>query len=101
MYKDMGLAPAYFTSDSASEFTISPSTGVLKPYGSEGTNFIVSFLPRMYGKIYVGKLIIETEDMQWTYEVRGDNPKYEQPSGSVKVVARLPSEQDPGAIDRC
>ena len=92
---------AYFTSDSASEFTISPSTGVLKPYGSEGTNFIVSFLPRMYGKIYVGKLIIETEDMQWTYEVRGDNPKYEQPSGSVKVVARLPSEQDPGAIDRC
>ena len=87
---------AYFSADSPSEFSVSPASGILQPYGSEGTNFIVTFLPRMYGKIYVGKLVIETEEMQWAYEVRGENPKYEQPAGSAKVAARLPSEQDPG-----
>jgi hypothetical protein len=61
--------------------------------------FIISFLPMMQGKIYVDKLAIEIKEMQWTYEVRGENPNYEQPSGAVKVVARaarLPSDQDPG-----
>jgi len=87
---------AFFSAESPSEFTISPTSGILEPYGSEGSNFIITFLPRTYGKIYIGKLVIETEEMQWTYEVRGDHPKYEQPSGSVKVASRLLSDQDPG-----
>lgn len=42
---------------------------MLQPLGGEGTNFVISFNPAEYGKNYTGKLIIETDDMQWTYEV--------------------------------
>jgi hypothetical protein len=56
---------AFFTHDSATEFSIYPKSGVLEPFGKEGTNFIVSFTPTEYGKNKIGKLIIQTEEMQW------------------------------------
>lgn len=65
---------AYFTSDSAAEFQVHPKSGLLEPYGKEGTNFIVSFTPTEYGKAKIGRLIIQTEEMQWTYEIRGSHP---------------------------
>jgi len=40
---------AYFTSDSAAEFLCYPKTGMLEPYGKDGTNCIVSFTPTEYG----------------------------------------------------
>ena len=54
---------AFFTPDSAPEFVVYPKTGLLEPYGKEGTTFIVSFTPTEYGKAKVGKLVIQTEEM--------------------------------------
>ena len=70
---------AFFTAESAVEFVCHPKSGLLEPYGKEGTNFIVSFTPTEYGKTKVGKLVIQTEEMQWTYEIRGSHPQYKIP----------------------
>eukprot|EP00826_Nyctotherus_ovalis_P038520 TRINITY_DN3612_c0_g1_i6.p1 TRINITY_DN3612_c0_g1~~TRINITY_DN3612_c0_g1_i6.p1 ORF type:complete len:1173 (+),score=401.21 TRINITY_DN3612_c0_g1_i6:253-3771(+) len=70
---------AFFTHDSATEFSVYPKTGVLEPFGKDGTNFIVSFTPTEYGKHKIGKLLIQTEEMQWTYEIRGSHPEYKIP----------------------
>ena len=40
---------AYFTAKSSKHFSVSPSSGVLAPYGTEGTPFVVSFSPTEYG----------------------------------------------------
>jgi len=73
---------AYMSVDSPEVFSVSPRHGVLEPLGSAtgGTEFLVSFTPLEYGKSMVGKLVIETEDMQWTYEIRGTHPKYVPPN---------------------
>eukprot|EP01034_Spumella_vulgaris_P029495 gene29495-36557_t len=65
---------AYFTAKSSPHFSVSPSTGVLAPYGAEGTPFTVTFSPKVYGNIEIGTLVILTEDAQWNYEVRGSYP---------------------------
>ena len=60
---------ASFTPDSPCKFTVFPNEGVLEPPGrGDGTVFIVSFTPTEYGKTQVGKLVIQTEEMQWSYE---------------------------------
>jgi hypothetical protein len=46
---------AYFTTESAAEFLVYPKSGLLEPYGKDGTNFIVSFTPTEYGKAKSGK----------------------------------------------
>jgi len=51
-------------------------------FDRDGTNFIVSFTPTEYGKAKVGKLVIQTEEMQWTYEIRGSHPHYKIPEVS-------------------
>ena len=71
---------AHFTPDSAQDFAVHPKNGQLEPYGKEGTNFIVSFTPTEYGKQKIGRLVIQTEEMQWTYEIRGSHPQYKIPS---------------------
>lgn len=85
---------AFFTADSAAEFGIYPKSGMLEPYGKEGTNFIVSFTPTEYGKAMLGRLIIQTEDMQWSYELRGSHPQYKIPEvkGGRFVNNRLSKE---------
>jgi hypothetical protein len=84
---------AYFTAESATEFVCHPKSGLLEPYGKEGTNFIVSFTPTEYGKTKVGRLVIQTEEMQWTYEIRGSHPQYKipQPSGG-RIENKLSKE---------
>jgi hypothetical protein len=42
---------AYFSAKSSPHFSVSPSTGTLAPYGSEGTPFVVTFAPVDYGTI--------------------------------------------------
>lgn len=37
---------AYFSVESPPEFTVTPTEGILEAYGTEGTNFIVSFMPK-------------------------------------------------------
>lgn len=84
---------AYFTADSAAEFIVYPKNGLLEPYGKEGTNFIVSFTPTEYGKAKIGRLVIQTEEMQWTYEIRGSHPHYKIPEvGGGRIQNKLSKE---------
>lgn len=81
---------AHFTAESAAEFAVNPKQGVLEPYGKDGTTFIVSFTPTEYGKAKIGKLVIQTEEMQWTYEVRGSHPHYRIPEvGGGRIENKL------------
>jgi len=81
---------AFFTADSAPEFVVYPKSGLLEPYGKEGTNFIVSFTPTEYGKAKIGRMVIQTEEMQWTYEIRGSHPQYRIPEvGGGRIANRL------------
>mmetsp|Transcript_2711 Transcript_2711/g.6777 ORF Transcript_2711/g.6777 Transcript_2711/m.6777 type:complete len:270 (-) Transcript_2711:170-979(-) len=77
---------AYFTSDTPSVFSVSPVSGVLPRAGAQGHLFTVTYAPMEYGKPVQGVLVILTNEMQWSYEVRGTHPQYQTP-----VAARDPS----------
>ena len=70
---------AYFSHDSSSEFSVTPREGQLSQQGMEGTQFVICYLPVEYGKIKIGKLIIETDEVQWIFEVRGTHMDYKPP----------------------
>jgi len=81
---------AFFDAESAYEFTVQPTSGVLEPAGTSGTTFIITYKPTEYGKPVQGKLIIQTEDVYWSYLVRGTHPKYSAPvADKPKVATRL------------
>ncbi|KAJ0394854.1 hypothetical protein ATCC90586_004653 [Pythium insidiosum] len=66
---------AEFSAGSSSAFTVYPTQGVLPPFGSaEGASLVVSFTPTGYGKMQSGQLVIFTEEMQWTFNVKGAYP---------------------------
>jgi hypothetical protein len=67
---------AYFSARSSSHFTISPPIGVLAPYGSDGTPFVVTFSPTEYGSREIAHLVIVTDDTQWNYEIIGTYPEF-------------------------
>ncbi|XP_078087998.1 cilia- and flagella-associated protein 47 [Mustelus asterias] len=71
---------AHFLPSSDQEFVVSPQTGELLPLGSSGTLFTVGFTPRMYSKKYKAKLLVQTMDMQWMYEINGLDPQYTPPN---------------------
>ena len=50
---------AYFVAGSDQEFSVSPQTGELKAIGTNGTLITVGFRPRIYGKNYQGKLVVQ------------------------------------------
>ena len=77
---------AYFSTDSAYTLDVKPSNGLLAPAGSDGTQFAVSFSPTEYGKLQRGRLIIQTAEMQWTYEVVGTHPQFQLPTNVVSKV---------------
>ena len=70
---------SYFSHDSSAEFSIIPKEGILKEAGKAGTNFIISYLPIEYGKVKIAKLIIETDEVQWLFEIRGSHLEYKLP----------------------
>lgn len=70
---------SYFSHDSSAEFSVVPREGILDQAGRKGTNFIVSYLPVEYGKIKIAKLIIETDEIQWLFEIRGSHLDYKPP----------------------
>jgi hypothetical protein len=37
--------------------------------GGEGVEFAISYAPTEYGKDKIGRLIIQTDEMQWLFEV--------------------------------
>ena len=88
---------AYFSPDSPQEFSVTPTKGQLPPMPASiqearqsGQPVEVSFTSSQYGKTLTGTLIVETDDMQWRYEVRGTLPKYQPPTGvRSKVNNRL------------
>jgi len=81
---------AFFDAESAYEFTVQPTSGVLEPTGTSGTTFIITYKPTEYGKPVQGKLIIQTEDVYWSYLVNGTFPKYSAPiADKPKVATRL------------
>ena len=70
---------AYFSHDSSSEFSVSPREGTLDQSGRDGTQFVICYLPVEYGKIKIGKLIVETDEVEWIFEVRGSHLDYKPP----------------------
>ena len=70
---------AYFSHDSSSEFSVTPREGTLDQSGRDGSQFVICYLPVEYGKIKIGKLIIETDEVQWIFEVRGTHLDYKPP----------------------
>ena len=55
----------------------------------EGELFTISYLPLEYGKAVRGTLIVLTDEMQWSYDVRGAQPRYDVPQGEAQVEQRL------------
>jgi len=84
---------AFFDAESAYEFTVSPTSGVLEPAGTSGTTFIITYKPTEYGKPVQGKLIVQTEDVYWSYLVRGTHPKYSAPVADKPKVATRHSKE--------
>ncbi|RLN56143.1 hypothetical protein BBJ29_005156 [Phytophthora kernoviae] len=74
-FREPAAFMAEFSVGSSSAFTVYPSEGELPPFGNEdGASFIVSFTPTGYGKMQSGQLVITTEEMQWTFNVKGTYP---------------------------
>jgi len=81
---------AFFDAESAYEFTVQPTAGVLEPAGTSGTIFTITYKPTEYGKPVQGKLIIQTQEVYWSYLVKGTHPKYSAPvADKAKVITRL------------
>jgi len=84
---------AFFDAESAYEFVVQPTSGVLEPAGTAGTTFVITYKPTEYGKPVQGKLVIQTEDVYWSYLVRGTHPKYIVPViDKPRVETRLGKE---------
>ena len=76
---------AYFSPESPSVFSVTPAAGVLTRAGAGGQLFTISYTPLEYGKAVRGTLLILTDEMQWSYDVRGSHPKYSAPRGQAAV----------------
>ena len=80
---------AYFSHDSTTEFSVTPTEGILEQQGKKGTQFVVCYLPVEYGKVKIGKLIIETEEVMWIFEIRGSHTDYKPPDIREKNINKL------------
>lgn len=78
---------AFFAPNSDPEFTVAPTSGELTPAGTEGTLIKVSYKPQIYGKTHMAKLVVQTSDMQWTYDVIGTTADYSPPNVRSKIVS--------------
>ncbi|KAM6211408.1 cilia- and flagella-associated protein 47 [Sarcoramphus papa] len=78
---------AHFLAGSDPEFLVVPQAGELLPAGTVGTHITVGFKPRMYGKKHTATLVIQTQSMQWTYEINGLPPQTIPPTRPAKVVS--------------
>lgn len=78
-FKQYASFEAFFAEGSDPFFIIQPEKGILEPYGREGTQFVVSFTPVEYGAPKAATLVIRTDDMQWSYLIKGTHPTYHRP----------------------
>ena len=65
-------------------FTVSPIKGVLSPAGTDPTQFVISFRPTEYGRgTASAKLVIQSELVMWSFQVKGSFPRY-TPQTAIK-----------------
>ncbi|KNC96854.1 uncharacterized protein SPPG_07686 [Spizellomyces punctatus DAOM BR117] len=67
---------AYFVEQDKG-FVVLPQAGVLVPeerMGEKDNSLVVGYRAREYGKTVVGVLVVECEDVSWTFEIRGITP---------------------------
>ena len=92
---------AAFSLDTPPEFSVSPSAGVLpsstsaaavRGTGSSSSSaataaaLVVSFVPREYGMVYHGRLVVDTAVAQWAWRVEGRVREPQVPSGTAARV---------------
>lgn len=78
---------AFFAPNSDLEFTVTPTSGELAPAGSDGTLIRVAYKPQIYGKTHKAKLVVQTSDVQWTYDIIGTTADYSPPNMRSKLVS--------------
>ena len=74
---------AYFSKETPSDFTVYPTSGILKvdsDKGPDDNKFTIQFKPSTYGKSFNGTLYIEAGEMSWSFEVKGIPQKYRRPT---------------------
>jgi hypothetical protein len=97
-FREKAFFKAEFSAGSSSAFTAHPSEGILPPYGSEDAiHFLVSFTPTGYGKMQSGQLIILTDEMQWTFNVKGTYPDYKSSGTNSSSKGRLLALSSPSS----
>ena len=55
---------------------------------------MVKYYAKGYGKTQIGKLVILTEDQQWTYVIRGEQPTY-RPPDKTHMSIHIDNQMDP------
>ena len=81
----------YWTPESAMELDVSPTSGVLPAADDGPMALAVTYAPVEYGRAASGVLIVETEEMQWSFQINGVRPEYSPPRG-VSRLDTSPSE---------
>jgi hypothetical protein len=95
---------AFFSADSSLNLAVTPHAGLLAPSSApagQGTALSVSFAPTEYGRRQRGRLVVLTEDTQWSYEVAGDKPRDAKiPSHPLPKVNHFPPSPSDGSRGR-
>ncbi|KAK5608644.1 hypothetical protein CRENBAI_022655 [Crenichthys baileyi] len=88
---------ATFLPGSSTEFTVTPTLGMLPPAGTAGALISVSFTPTASCKRHRARLAVQAADLQWIYDVRGKTPQdsllLRKPSTKDSFLAPLPSRE--------
>ena len=82
---------AYFSPESAIELDVSPISGMLPAADDGPLGLSITYSPVEYGRAATGVLIVETEEMQWSFQINGVRPEYTPPRG-VSRLDMSPSE---------
>ena len=79
---------AHLSTSSSPFFTVAPKTGRLPPSSaSQGAALTVNFAPLEYGKfVYEGQLIVETDDWERRFALRGSHPRHTVPIVKSRVL---------------
>jgi len=92
---------AFFSSDSALTLAVTPPSGLLAPASKGGTPLTVSYSPKEYGARARGRLVVLTEETQWSFDVFGTKPRDRVPTGKstidTKQSARLSTQKSKGS----
>jgi hypothetical protein len=70
---------ARFEDEGQSEFTISPTKGMLEPKINDGNLFEISYCPKKYGKPQMAIAIVETDQQLFRFLIKGGFEKYVPP----------------------